>query len=429
MMHAATAAEYGAWLRWYHLPIFLGVFSQILFVHAYLGTSTAWLMLAAILARSFVIIVNFSVYPNYNFASIGSLRTVSLLGDQISAIGAAVPRTTLQSFAVASLLLLLACIADAAFRSWRKGGADGRRKAIAVGLGIGLPTLCSVLYTQLLVFGVLHGPVSNIPWFLGTLSMMAYISGRDFVLSRRARLEVAELRSQMAQIERVSLLGQLASALAHELSQPLSAISMNVGVARKHLKQAPPDLGELNAILDDIGADKSRAVEIISRMRELFKQRRIELTPIRIDEVVANAVSLIAAEANARRVTVRWNIQPGVPPVSGDAVHLSQVLLNLLMNGIQAVQSCPIDARLVVLSVHTDEARGEVEVCVRDSGPGIPSLIDHRIFQPLFTTKAEGMGMGLALSRSIIEAHGGRMWADEPREHEGAAFHFTLRRA
>jgi signal transduction histidine kinase len=428
MMHSAAPAEFGTWLRWYHLPIFLGIIAQILFVHYYLNASTLWLMWGAILARSFVLIVNFSIYPNYNFASIDALRSVSLLGDQISAIGAAVPRAALQSVAVASLALLLAYTVTAAFRCWRKGGGDNRRKALAVCL-MAVPMFLTIVYTQLLVFGFLHGLVTNIPWFLGSLSMMAYISGRGFVLSRQARLEVAELRSQLAQIERVNLLGQLASALAHELSQPLSAISMNLAAAQKHVKNAPPDLGELESILDDIGTDKSRAVEIIGRMRQLFKQRRIELSPIKIDEVVGNAVSLMAAEANVKHVALRWFVQPGLPPVFGDAIHLSQVLLNLLMNGIQAVQSRPIDARLVVVEVRPQEATGEIEICVQDSGPGIPKPIVNRIFEPLFTTKSEGMGMGLALSRSIIEAHGGRLWADNMLDPEGAAFHFTLRRA
>jgi signal transduction histidine kinase len=429
MMTSAMPAEYGAWLRWYHLPVFLALAAQLLFVHHYLGTSRAWLLWAVIVARSIVLIVNFSVQPNYNFSSIDGLRTISLLGDQISAIAAATPRRELQWFAVASLLVLLAYITDASVRRWRKGGTDSRRRVLAVSLSIGLPMLCTVVYTQLLVFGVLRGPISNIPWFLGALSMMAYVCGRDFVLSRRARLELAELRGQLAQIERVNLLGQLASALAHELSQPLTAIKLNLAAARKHLKHVHPDAGELNAILDDIGMDDRRAVEIIDRMRQLFKQRAIELNPIRIDDVVRDAVSLVSAEASTRNVALRWLIQPGLPPVFGDRVHLSQVLLNLLMNGIHAVQSRPIDARRILVEARANEVTGEVEIGVQDSGPGIPGTIVDQIFKPLFTTKPEGMGMGLALSHTIIEAHGGRLWADNASRAEGAVFRFTLRRA
>jgi two-component system, LuxR family, sensor kinase FixL len=235
MMHSATPAEYGEWLRWYHLPVYLALLAQLLFVHYYLGTGRSWLMWVVILARSVVLVVNFSVHPNFNFTNIVSLRPVSLLGEQVSQIAAALPRREWQWFAVASLFLLIAYLIDAAVRRLLTGGADSRRKAHAVGLAIAAPMVCTIGYSQLLVFGVIHGPVSNLPWFLGALVMMAYETGRDFILSRRAQLELAELRDQLAQVERVSVLGQLASGLAHELAQPLSAIAFNVGAARKQL--------------------------------------------------------------------------------------------------------------------------------------------------------------------------------------------------
>ncbi len=428
LMHALTPAEYGAWARWYHLPLFPALVAQVLFVHFYLESSTRWLMWGVILARSFIFVVNFSVYPSYNFSSIESLRFIPLLGDQISVIGSAVPRRGFQAFAAFSLVLLFAYVIDAVARAWRKGGVR-RRKALAVALADGIPMLCAIIYSQLIIFGVLGGPVSNIPWFLGTLLIMGYVTGRDFVLSRRARLEVSELRGQLAQIERVNLLGRLASGLAHELSQPLSAVSLNLAAARRQLAEASPAIGDLSAILGDINDDKNRALEIIDRMRRLFKQRAIELNPIKIDDVVRNAVALVGAEAKSKHVVLRWHIQPGLPLVSGDSVHLSQVLLNLLTNSIQAVQSRSIDARLVVVEAQIDAATNEVEICVKDSGPGVPSAIIHRIFDPLFTTKPEGMGMGLALSHSIIEAHGGRLRAGNASEQEGAVFRFTLRRA
>ncbi len=204
---------------------------------------------------------------------------------------------------------------------------------------------------------------------------------------------------------------------------------MNLAAARRSLTQASPDIGDLSAILGDINDDKDRALEIIDRMRRLFKQRAIELNPIKIDEVVRNAVALVGAEAKSKHVVLRWHIQPGLPLVSGDSVHLSQVLLNLLTNSIQAVQSRPIETRLIVVEAQIDTGTNEVEICVQDSGPGVPSAIIHRIFDPLFTTKPEGLGMGLALSHSIIEAHGGRLQASNASEQEGAVFRFTLRRA
>ncbi len=428
-LKSTTPQAYGAWLRWYHLPVYVALVAQVLFVHHYLETGTAWLKWTAIAIRSFMVIANFLIFPNYNFVSIESLRSLSVLGDEISMIASAVPRTGMQAISVVSLVLLEIYVIDASIRGWRKGDKERRRKATAVGLAIGLPMLCTFIYTQLLVFGLIRGPISNLPWFLGSLLIMGYVSGRDFVFSRRARLEVAELRSQLAQIERINLLGRLASALSHELSQPMSAMSLNLGAALKQLRQAPPDTAEIAAILHDVDADNDRAIDIINRIRQLFKQRAIELHSIRVEDAMKNAVSLADAEAKAKNVALLLRIPPGLPPVSGDSIHLSQVLLNLLMNGIQAVQSRPPGQRQIVVEARADLAKGEVEVCVQDSGPGVPGTIVHRIFDPLFTTKPEGMGMGLALSHTIIEAHGGRLWVDKGAEQEGAAFRFTLRAA
>jgi signal transduction histidine kinase len=429
MMRSATAAEYGEWLRWDHLPVFLAYLGLLLFIRYYLGTGRSWLMWAIIFARSVVLVVNFSVQPNFNFSYIASLRQVPLFGEQVSAIGVAVTRTEWQWLGTASLFLVMAYLTDAAIQRWLKGDRDSRRKALAVSLGIIVPMLCSIVVSQLVVFGVLQVPLFNALWFLGALLTMAYELGRDVIASRRTQLEVAELRSTLAQVERVSLLGQLASTLAHELAQPLAATASNVEAGQIELKREKPNLEELSSILDDIRKDDRRATEIIEHMRQLFKRRTIEMQPLRVEDLVQDVVSLVRPEATSKHVVLRLMMQPGLPRVLGDRVHLSQVLLNLIMNSIHAMHSRPPDARHIVVEARADDAKGEVEITVRDSGPGIPDSLAGQVFKPLFTTKSEGMGMGLALSRTIIEAHGGCIWTDQNKGQSGAVFRFTLRRA
>ena len=248
---------------------------------------------------------------------------------------------------------------------------------------------------------------------------------RDITERRRSETELQQLRGQISHTGRVTLMGQLAAALAHELNQPLGAILRNAEAAELFLAQNPPPLDELRDIVTDIRKDDQRAGAVIDRLRVLLQRRDlVELRAVNLGELAGEVAKLTRPDAMSRRITISVEVPAGLPAVRGDSVHLQQVLLNLLTNAMDAVDGVPAEKRRVTLQAHCDGAEF-MEVAVSDMGGGILPDKMSRIFDPFFTTKANGMGMGLAISRTIIEAHGGRIWA-ENRQDGGATFRFTL---
>ncbi len=423
MMQATTAFELGEQLRWYHLPIFFSLIGLLLFVRYYLGTGRLWLLWTTISLRVFILVVNFSVQPNFNFREIASLRHVVFFGERVSVVGESTPRPW-QWMAVVSILLIIGFVADATIVAWRKGGIVLRRRALTVGLAIIVPMVGHIALNWMVVGGVLHVPICNTLWSLGTLAVIAYELARELIMNNRARLQLAELRREWAQVERVNALGQLASALVHEMAQPVSAARWNLEAASEHLRRKDPDLNELRSILEDLHKDNLRAAEIIDRTRSFISGRTVAAQEFRLDEVVNGVFSLLRHEAIARGVELKCNLPAGLPLASGDPVQISQVIVNLVINGMDAVQISSVGAKEVLLEARTDES-ARLEITVRDSGSGIPADKLEEVFKPLYTTKAAGLGVGLAFSRVIVDAHGGRLWA-ENADAGGAILRFTL---
>ncbi|HEU5137455.1 MAG TPA: ATP-binding protein [Steroidobacteraceae bacterium] len=424
MMHASTPAEYGRWLRGYHLPIFFVVFSQLLFVYYYLGTGRLWLFVLNIVWRLAILIVNFIVEPNFNFVEISALRQLTFMGEQVSVVAAATTRS-LQWMGSVSLLMMTGFVLDAAIRCWRRGDSESRRKSLVIGLGFAGPMLLNVGFNQLLVYGLVQAPIFNILWFLGTLGSAAYKLARDYVINSRASLQVAHLRGELAQLGRVDMLGQIASGLAHELAQPLAATLSNTEAAQRFLQKENPDLGEIRSIVDDINKDAGRAADIIDRMRMLIRRQTVDKQSVAIEEVFRDIASLLHSEAIRRQVELSFKADPRVPHVLGDRVQISQVLLNLLINAMEALEACAAGTKQVHVEASAHPGGGIV-IAVTDSGPGIPDDKVEQIFKPLFTTKQKSLGLGLALSRTIIEAHGGRLWAENRSDGGGAVMRLLL---
>jgi two-component system sensor kinase FixL len=245
----------------------------------------------------------------------------------------------------------------------------------------------------------------------------------DITARKQDEAEMLRLHADLAHAGRVSTMAQLASGLAHELSQPLGAILRNAEAAQLLLQSSAPDLGEIRAILADICKDDHRAGEVIDHMRALLKRRGLERVELDFTELVNEVLVLVQPDAGSRKVRLAVEVPATLPPVRGDRVHLQQVLLNLILNGIDAMSDVPAEQRRLVVRARPADA-GTVEVAIADAGRGVTAAKLERLFEPFFTTKPDGMGLGLPISASIIGAHGGRIWAESGPT--GATFYFTV---
>jgi two-component system, LuxR family, sensor kinase FixL len=219
-------------------------------------------------------------------------------------------------------------------------------------------------------------------------------------------------------------MGELTASLAHELTQPLTAILHNAQAAQRTLEAGAVNLEEIREILADIVEDDRRAGEVIHRLRGLLKKGNLEFATLDVNEMVIEMTRLVSTEAALRDVSVHLELAPQLPPVRGDRVQLQQVILNLVLNGLDAMREQVAAARTLVIQTGMDSS-GAIRMAVRDSGPGIDAVALDDIFQAFYTTKADGLGMGLAIARSIVEAHGG--WLEARNDPAGGAtFSFTL---
>jgi len=245
----------------------------------------------------------------------------------------------------------------------------------------------------------------------------------DITARKEAEREMLHLRQDIAHVGRVSVMGQISAALAHEINQPLGAILRNAEAAALFMQHEAPDLLEISAILEDIRKDDQRASAVIDRIRALLRHEEVAMTTLNMRGVLGDVATLLRPDAAARHVALEFGVPADLPAVRGDQVQIQQVLLNLILNGMDSLEGLRDRPRSVTVTARRD-GRAIVEVSVSDSGRGIDAGHFDRIFEPFFTTKAKGIGMGLSISRGLIEAHGGRLWAENTAV--GATFRFTL---
>ena len=247
---------------------------------------------------------------------------------------------------------------------------------------------------------------------------------RDITVRKKAEVEELQHRTELAHLSRVTMLGELSGSLAHELNQPLTAILSNAQAAQRFLAHDDVDLNEVRDILNDIVNQDKRAGEVIHRLRLLLKKSTVEHQPLDLNDVVSEVLKLVRNDLLNQKVTGQMELAPELPSIVGDRVQLQQVVLNLVMNGCDAIATGPTGDRKLIIRTGLENGEG-ICVSVADQGVGLAPDNLEKVFEPFFSTKPHGMGLGLSVCRTIIAAHGGKLWAANNADR-GATFYFTI---
>ena len=293
-----------------------------------------------------------------------------------------------------------------------------RRGVILVCLGCIVLTLLSDLLTP--------GPRASEAGIINTvISVMAMIATTYLVLKIDAAEKAAsDARAQLAHAARVMALGELTASIAHEVNQPIAATVINGNASLRWLASDPPNLEEARTTIERIIKDATRAGDIVGRVRTLAKRAPAQKVPCNVNDVIREVVKLTASEIEKHHIRLQIDLRNDLGPVHADSVQLQQVMLNLVLNAIEAMDETPEPNRFLFIN-STDDGSGNIAVTMRDSGRGFDRTSPEQLFDAFYTTKSGGMGLGLTITRSIIEVHGGHIWA-EAGDPRGAVFRFTL---
>ncbi len=411
MMLASSTEEFGRFLWWYHVPVWSAFVALVCFVRYYLRAGRAWLGWTAIGMRTAALVINFFSTPNIQFREITALDHVTALGAQLSiARGISNP---LLVIAQGALLLLLLFLVDAMRDLWRRGE---RRYAVRiVGSLLAFVTAGTTL-ALVSYWGLARLPVFASALFVPIVVVMAVELGLGLLNAERISDELRAKRVEVEHMSRVATMSELSGTLAHELNQPLGIIMSNAEAAQRMLERDPVDVAELREIMSDIVQADERAGQVIERLRAMLRRRAPERQPVDVDGLVADVLRFMRADLARRGVAVETALDAAGARVHADRVSLEQVLVNVIANACDAMDGTAADRRVLTVASSV-EAAGAV-VRIADRGGGLPDP-PERVFAPFYTTKSEGLGMGLAISRSIVAAHGGKLSAQ--RNAEGGA--------
>jgi C4-dicarboxylate-specific signal transduction histidine kinase len=246
----------------------------------------------------------------------------------------------------------------------------------------------------------------------------------DVTPRKEAELQARQQRAELSHLNRVAMMAEMAASFAHELNQPLTGILSNASAGARFIDRGEINLAELRELLADIAADGRRAGDVIRGIRSMVKKGQTAAQRMDVNELVTNVVRLVTPDASLRKCEVKASLQPGLAAIEGDPIQFEQVLLNLIVNGFEAMHDTPVSSRKIMIATGSN-GNGAIQISVRDFGVGIAEDARERLFEQFFTTKADGLGMGLAIARTIVESNAGTIGAEDA-EGGGARFYFTF---
>lgn len=427
MMRAGSPFAFGRALLWTHLPAWVIVIGLAFFIRFDFGAGRPWLAWSVCGVRTLSLILNFCVGENLNYLEVTQVKQVRFMGELISvAQGKPNPLMLIGQLSFIGLVIYMV---DATVTVWRQGD---RHRALVVGGSMIFFVLVGTGQASLVLWQIIEWPLIGSLLFLNIVLAMGYELSRDLIRLVQLNQELHEVelqalrhRVELAHLSRVTILGKISGVLSHELNQPLGAILSNAEAAELHLQKSIPDLDEVRNILGDIRRDNLRASEIIRRMRRFLHKREQEMKSISVSDLISETVEFIRLEAASRKSDIRIELEPGLRLVLGDFIHLQQVLLNLMINGMDAMNSTPAENRRLTISAVSGK-EGDVEIAVTDTGTGLAQEELLNSFTPFYTSKQDGLGLGLSICQSIIEAHGGTI-SVENNPDGGATGRFTLK--
>jgi signal transduction histidine kinase len=419
MLLARSPESYSILLRWENLAIYLILVPLVWFIHQYLLSGRRWLAILITALWSAGILINFLMPGNLTFYEVTELNyQTSFWGESFALpIGVLNPWRILAD--IASLLILVFTV-DAALQLWRR---THRKRAWIFGGAVMTFILFAGIHTPLVDAGLVRTPYLISFSFLAIVFALSYQVVLDAGRGSRYARELRETRRNLDQLSRANLLGEYTTMLAHELNQPLTAILSNAQAARKYLVSKPPKVEVIHEILDDIVRDDKRATEIINWLRSMLQNQETKREFFSLNAAIEEVVAILEPDLKQKDINLSVQYDRDMPAIYVGRIELQQVMLNLLANAIRAVDGLVSTSR--VINVRTNLIKGAVKVDVVDFGAGISNELLGSLFDAFVSREKDGIGMGLAICRRIIEAYEGRIWVKNAKAG-GAVFSFTL---